>query len=298
MAHPPRIAINGPDAAGKTTLADELAVVLREGGREVIRASVDGFHRPRVERYRQGPDSPGGYYEDTFDYDALRTLLLDPLGPDGSREYRTAAFGFRADKAVVDPPERASERSAAARRWRLPSPTPASRGLGLHHLRLSELRRDASSSSASRDLELFGTAPDEVERRYRVRYIPGQELYFAEARPDETADTIVVNEDPAAPEPVCGPQPASSDIAELAASECLVPPLLSEHAPAAARQDNARRCSATASGGSSLVLRVLARGREGLRLQGRRNRTRRRQQGEAPVLRQAGCTCRRAWRRR
>jgi len=48
-----RTAIDGPDAAGKTTLADELAVALRERGRDVIRASIDGFHRPRRERYRR-----------------------------------------------------------------------------------------------------------------------------------------------------------------------------------------------------------------------------------------------------
>ena len=45
-AHPARIAIDGPDAAGKTALADELAVVLRARGREVVRASIDDFHLP------------------------------------------------------------------------------------------------------------------------------------------------------------------------------------------------------------------------------------------------------------
>jgi uridine kinase len=49
-----------------------------------------------------------------------------------------------------------------------------------------------------RDTTLFGSA-DEVERRYRLRYIPGQELYIAEARPEEAADAVVVNDDPVAP---------------------------------------------------------------------------------------------------
>ena len=49
-----------------------------------------------------------------------------------------------------------------------------------------------------RDLELFGSA-DEVERRYRVRYIPGQELYLAKALPDLAADAVVINENPATP---------------------------------------------------------------------------------------------------
>jgi uridine kinase len=49
-----------------------------------------------------------------------------------------------------------------------------------------------------RDVPLLG-ARDEVERRYRTRYIPGQRLYVADTRPDDTADVVVRNEDPAAP---------------------------------------------------------------------------------------------------
>jgi hypothetical protein len=45
----------------QTPLADELAVVTRVSGRAVIRASLDGFHRPRSDRYARGRDSPEGY---------------------------------------------------------------------------------------------------------------------------------------------------------------------------------------------------------------------------------------------
>lgn len=41
-AHPLRVAVDGPPAAGKTTLADELALLLRGRGREVIRTSTGG----------------------------------------------------------------------------------------------------------------------------------------------------------------------------------------------------------------------------------------------------------------
>jgi DNA polymerase III beta subunit, N-terminal domain len=57
-----------------------------------------GFHRRRAERYRQGAASPRGYYEDSFDYDVLRTALLDPLADAGSRRYRRTTFDFRADE--------------------------------------------------------------------------------------------------------------------------------------------------------------------------------------------------------
>ncbi|HKV57656.1 MAG TPA: hypothetical protein VJO32_05220 [Ktedonobacteraceae bacterium] len=43
-SHPLRVAIDGIDASGKTTLADQLMPVIEQRGRPVIRASIDGFH--------------------------------------------------------------------------------------------------------------------------------------------------------------------------------------------------------------------------------------------------------------
>jgi uridine kinase len=71
--------------------------------RTVIRASVDGFHRPRAARYRRGVDSPEGFYRDSFDYDLLRSALLDPLGPGGNRRYRSAVFDWRTDSDSDEP---------------------------------------------------------------------------------------------------------------------------------------------------------------------------------------------------
>ena len=105
--HPVRVAIDGIDASGKTTLADELAVSLQATGRPVIRAPIDGFHRPRSERYRRGPTSPEGYYLDAFDYAALQEALLVPLGPDGSRRYHRSAFDFCTDHPLNAPEEQA-----------------------------------------------------------------------------------------------------------------------------------------------------------------------------------------------
>ena len=91
-SHPLRVAIDGVDGAGKTSLAEELRDALTSGGRPVVRASIDGFHNPRSVRYARGRRSPEGYYRDSFDHTALVANLLEPLGPHGSRVYRRAVF--------------------------------------------------------------------------------------------------------------------------------------------------------------------------------------------------------------
>jgi uridine kinase len=195
--HPVRVAVDGPDAAGKTTLADELAEVLGGRGRRVVRASIDGFHRPRAARYRLGPDSPEGYYRDSFDLDALRASLLEPLGPRGTRVYRRAVFDHRADAPLSEPPELAPDdavflldgvfllRPELVDCWDL-------------RILVSVTPEESLSRARVRDAPLFGSVA-EVERRYRTRYLPGQRLYDAVARPTAVADLVVRNDDPARP---------------------------------------------------------------------------------------------------
>ena len=70
---PARVAIDGVDAAGKTTLADELAARLPG----CVRISADSFLRPAAERHRLGRESSAGYYRDSFDHERLRAAVLD-----------------------------------------------------------------------------------------------------------------------------------------------------------------------------------------------------------------------------
>ncbi len=192
-AHPLRVAVDGPPAVGKTALADELAAVLRARGREVIRATVDSFMFPRVVRYRRGQDSPDACYRDSFDYSALRRVLLDPLGPGGDRRYRHAVYNWHADTALSEPAATASvdavllvdgvflQRPELVDRWDLRIFVSASPETMVDRARVRDLARLESAA--------------EVERRFRVRYIPAQELYFAEARPVEHADIVVHNDE-------------------------------------------------------------------------------------------------------
>jgi uridine kinase len=195
--HPVRVAIDGPDAAGKTTLADELADVVAAAGRPVIRASIDGFHRSRAERMVRGPESPEGYFRESFDYSALRSALIDPLGPGGDRRFRRRVFDFRTDEALVAPVETAAAdavllfdgvfllRHELAGLWDVSVFVAVPFG--------ETMRR-----AMVRDAALFGDAAA-VRRRYETRYVPGQRLYFGEAHPEAIASVIVDNGDPDRP---------------------------------------------------------------------------------------------------
>lgn len=195
--HPVRVAIDGVDAAGKTTVADDLAPAIRSLGREVVRASIDGFHNPAAVRRQRGALSPEGYFHDSFNYPALIQTLLEPFGPGGSRWFRRAVFDFRTDAPVGDVDEHAA-------------PTAVLLLDGVFLLR-PELRDHFDFSvfvradfaitvkrAELRDALLFGSV-DEVRQRYQERYVPGQRLYLASAEPERFASIVVDNNDPERP---------------------------------------------------------------------------------------------------
>ncbi len=196
IAHPTRVAIDGVPAAGKTTLADELAVVLRAQGREVIRATIEDFLTPRSVRHRWG-DSAEGWYNYSIDLDALHRVLLDPLGPDGDRRIQQAVYDKVTDIAVSPPVTTVAIdavllfdgvfllRKELFDRWDLRIFVSASFEKTLARARI----RDQTPLISA----------NEVEQRYRSRYIPSQQFYFATIRPAEHADIIVYNDEPLLP---------------------------------------------------------------------------------------------------
>lgn len=195
--NPVRVAIDGPDAAGKTTLADELATRIRDTGRGVIRASIDGFHRPRNERYARYGDTAEAFYRDSFNYDALLTQLLLPLGPEGSRRYRLAVFDFRSDK-----PRTEDERVAGENDVLLFDGVfllrPELIDAWDYRIFLNVAFEELIRRAMERDQSLFGS-PEKVRERYVRKYIPGQQLYFSEVQPQTLADVVIDNTIPDRP---------------------------------------------------------------------------------------------------
>jgi uridine kinase len=161
---PARIAIDGPDAAGKTMLAGELEAMVAGSGRSVSRLSADDFLRPRQERYRQGRDSPEGYYADSFDHAALAAAVERGEGI------------VLVDGIFLQRPELA--------------------GLWSFRVFVAVSEEESLRRGIERDLALHPSR-EEAERLYRARYLPGQRLYEAKVAPRDAADAILWNEDPA-----------------------------------------------------------------------------------------------------
>lgn len=193
LPHPIRVAIDGPDAAGKTILAQDLIAPLRAHGRPVIRASIDGFHNPARIRHRRGATSPEGYYSDSFNYQALIESLLAPLGPGGSRQYLSAIFDYRTD-SEIQAPIQAAEINAVLLFDGVFLLRPELMGYWDFTIFVEAAFEITVGRAEQRDAKLFdGVA--EVRKRYEQRYIPGQKLYYAECQPRERADIVIDNND-------------------------------------------------------------------------------------------------------
>lgn len=196
VSRPALVAIDGIDAAGKTTFSDHLGAALRASGEDVVQVSIDGFHQPRDVRYARAETEPAlSYYEDSFDYESFRRLVLRPLQPGGDRRITPRIFDHATDspteREVVAVGEGAIVlidgiflgRIASADSWDC-------------RIYLHADRQVARNRGAARDRDLYGDASLD---RYLTRYEPGQLLYHDEFAPADTADIVIDNTDPDRP---------------------------------------------------------------------------------------------------
>ena len=192
IGHPMRVAVDGRTASGKTTLSDELAELIERSGRPVIRTSIDGFHRPKAQRYARGRFSALGYYNDARDLSAVRSLLLEPLAPGGDRLYRTASFDLERDVAIAQPSALAPvdavlvvdgtflQRPELRDHWDIVILVETSRGV-------------SDARGLRRDRDRLG---EQIAMKvYAERYGPAFDLYEETCDPARTADVVFNNDD-------------------------------------------------------------------------------------------------------
>jgi uridine kinase len=191
--HPVRVAIDGVDASGKTMLADALAVPIQNVGKSVIRASIDGFHNPKKTRYMRGVDSPEGYYYDSFNYDALCSALLEPLGQNGNLKYQKAKFDFQKDSPIFSPTCNA-EPNAILLFDGVFLLRPELIGYWDFTIFVMADFDVVIERASVRDKYLFGSE-EKVREKYSKRYMPGQRIYLQEVQPIKKANIVVDNND-------------------------------------------------------------------------------------------------------
>lgn len=189
--HPIRVGIDGFAAAGKTTLANELVAPLEQRGRVVLRISIDGFHNPAEIRHRKGRHCPVGYYQDSFNHDAIVRDVLTPLGPNGNRHYKPANYDYRTGTTVDMEWEQAPadaillfdgiflQRPELKDHWDF---------VLFVHANFSVMLDRA----CQRDLEKFQST-DRVRQSFERRFIPGCRLYLEKTRPHEQAHVVIDN---------------------------------------------------------------------------------------------------------
>lgn len=173
------IAVDGPDGVGKTRLVGELlALAPYVAGREVLAVSVDGFHHPREHRYAGGRTAQT-FYEDAFDYAALRSRVVEPFR--AGIEHVTAVHDVVTDQRLDPDPVEAAEdallivEGVFLRRPELASLWDAT-CLVTAPLRVSVPRGNARFP----DARVAGD--DDPEHPANARYVGAQRLYAQQAR--------------------------------------------------------------------------------------------------------------------
>lgn len=189
-----RLAIDGIDGAGKSVFGDELAADLKSKNIPVIRSSSDYFHNPRSVRYRLGKQSPEGYFADSFNYDKMKSLLLDPISEGGKQLYCEQYFNHRTDQ-VEQSALKKIEGTAVL----------VMDGIFLHRPTLidywdySLFLKVSRGESLRRCFVRDGSGSADIESPENRRYVVGQQLYLSRCQPMVAANLVINNEDFNAP---------------------------------------------------------------------------------------------------
>jgi uridine kinase len=197
LGHPIRIGVDGGSASGKTVFADELAKVLKESNRHIIRAGLDGFHNPPEIRYQKGPMSVEGYVEDSFDYNSVQECILSPMGPGGNLKFSREVYCHHAESEQAQEWEVAEKDAILIFEGVMLFRTELIDGFD-YKIKIYTSPEVKLERAKVRDLEKFGSMEKLLEK-YTKRFLPGQAMYREKYHPLEIADVVVHNDDPANP---------------------------------------------------------------------------------------------------
>lgn len=189
LHRPVLVAVDGPDGAGKTRFAADLARVADRG---VVVAALDDFHHLQAWRHAEGRTGRT-VWSRSYDYAAVRRELVDPWRAGAGTPYRRRWHDLATDGRVYDEPEVVpqhgvlvvegvfAQRRELADAWDLVVYVDAPDAVRL-------------SRMADRD-----GVPEDPEHPGQRRYLAAQQIYREACRPRESADLVVDNDDPVRP---------------------------------------------------------------------------------------------------
>ena len=185
------IAIDGVDGSGKSTFARDLAAVIHE--RPVLIIHADDFLNLREIRHRRGRESPEGFWLDTYDYEALHSHVLVPLGKDGNGAYRPVSTDHRRNIRLNSALRQAPDNLLVL-----------VEGMFLHRDELVDIWDysiflDVPFAETARRMSLRDGSHSDPEHPSMLRYVGGQRLYFKSAQPWKRATRVVDNSSPETP---------------------------------------------------------------------------------------------------
>lgn len=188
------VGIDGYDGAGKSFFAQNLTTELNNRDIHIIQSSVDYFHNSKAVRYKLGKDSPEGFYKDSFNYNKLKELLLNPLHIDNGKPYFTKYFNHKTDCLESVEPA-----------YLVKSSILIFDGIFLHRPELVDYWDYSIFLEVSREETLKRcfrrdkSGSPNLDSPINRRYVEGQQIYINAVKPKTKASVIVNNEDYKAP---------------------------------------------------------------------------------------------------
>jgi uridine kinase len=203
LGRPVLVAVDGPDGAGKSRFANDLA---RAAERLVVVATLDDFHRPRAWRHAEGRTGET-VWSRSFDYGAVRRELVDPWLAGAGASYRRRWHDLATDALVDDPPTRVPARGVLV-----------VEGVFAQRPELADawdlvVYVDAPDDVRRSRMGVRDGVPDDAEHPDQRRYLDAQRIYRDTCRPLERADLVVDNTVPTQPQIVRMPS-GLADVAQ------------------------------------------------------------------------------------
>lgn len=183
------VAINGVDAAGKTTFTTKLATKLKKKGYKVVIINLDDFLNERKVRYKDKNEFKS-YINYAFNLKKLENELLKPLKENMSVEALVRVLDLENDKFLTKEYKIEKESIVLVEGVLLFRP-PIVKYFDLK-IFIDITNQEVIRRAVLRDGYLF---KDKIEERYNQKYIPIQEWYKDKYRPSQISDIIIDNED-------------------------------------------------------------------------------------------------------